>query len=292
MNVEARAFGASLALHGGVLLAILWLGGGAARAPGTPRVIDLRLLESQAAVSSTSVVAAPPPRQERVPASPAVRPLPPPTEPAARPVAEPPPPPDSAPTEVARTPELPPVPALASDPGPAPPAATSEDADAAPAAVVGPEAVARAAAGVGAGDAGVPPAGQTATAAATGAGPAAGAGSRADAVPAGPATTAAVPDGIPGGGGSGVPRDLAALRDMVQRRLGYPGLARRMGWEGRVTLSFVVCPDGRARDVAVVESSGRELLDQCAVDSVRKLTGLPASTAEAKVIVPLVYRLH
>jgi len=89
-----------------------------------------------------------------------------------------------------------------------------------------------------------------------------------------------------------VPRDVAALRAVIQRNLVYPGVARRMGWEGKVLLSFIVCGSGRAREVTLLESSGRDLLDRHAVETVSGISDFPASAAEARVIVPVVYRLY
>lgn len=287
---EARALGVSLALHGAVLTGVFCVCGGAG--PGAaehPRVIDLRLLEPEIAraAAPAAVPAAPTaPRPRSEPTRPPAPP--PPTEPTVQPVATPSPSPAPAPDAVAEAP----APELAQ----APPSVPPEDLDAAPARVVASVALPAPADGGGQERPGGGVAGTTGFAAATGTGPAVGSdlAGNAESGAAAPAEVPAAAEGgpPPGGAVGGVPRDLAALREIVQRSLVYPSLARRMGWEGRVTLSFIVCRDGRAREVAVLESSGREVLDRHAVESVQKISGLPASTTEAKVIVPVVYRLQ
>jgi protein TonB len=46
----------------------------------------------------------------------------------------------------------------------------------------------------------------------------------------------------------------------------YPAIARRRGWEGRVTLRLSLDAEGTVCDVAVASSSGRAALDEAAVE--------------------------
>lgn len=82
------------------------------------------------------------------------------------------------------------------------------------------------------------------------------------------------------------------IRDMVMQRLVYPLQARRMGWGGRVTVSFVVSEDGSARNIAVRESSGYQILDNCAMDTVRKVAPFPKPPAPAEITIPVQFRLR
>lgn len=50
----------------------------------------------------------------------------------------------------------------------------------------------------------------------------------------------------------------------------YPYLARKRGYEGRVMLEVMVCADGTAAEVRVKESSGHEILDRAALESVQQ----------------------
>ncbi|MDH4163582.1 MAG: energy transducer TonB [Nitrospirota bacterium] len=85
---------------------------------------------------------------------------------------------------------------------------------------------------------------------------------------------------------------FASIRDRIMKGLKYPLLARKMGWAGRVTVSFIICEDGRIEDVRVRESSGHAVLDRGAVDTIRGLTSVPRPPVRAELIMPVVYRLQ
>ncbi|MGB7631601.1 MAG: energy transducer TonB [Candidatus Deferrimicrobium sp.] len=106
----------------------------------------------------------------------------------------------------------------------------------------------------------------------------------------GPATaTAGSP---PGTSGAGFPAgDFAWIRDAIQRAIAYPATARRMGWEGKVVVTFQLLSDGSVRDVRVVQGSGHAALDRGAIDAVRNASPFPRSPGKAEVITPIVYRL-
>lgn len=57
----------------------------------------------------------------------------------------------------------------------------------------------------------------------------------------------------------------------------YPMIAKRRGWEGTVLLEVEVGENGTPRSVKVLESSGRELLDQSALRAVRLWLFNPAT---------------
>jgi protein TonB len=59
----------------------------------------------------------------------------------------------------------------------------------------------------------------------------------------------------------------------------YPAEAKRNRWEGTVTLAVEVSENGSVADVNVEESSGYPLLDQAALDAVRRWTFTPATEA-------------
>jgi len=86
--------------------------------------------------------------------------------------------------------------------------------------------------------------------------------------------------------------NFAYIRDLIHRAVSYPPLARRMGWEGRVTVSFIVSMDGSVRDVKVLESSGRSALDSNALDTVSSASPFPPPPVEAEVVLPVVYKLY
>ena len=57
----------------------------------------------------------------------------------------------------------------------------------------------------------------------------------------------------------------------------YPSMARRLGEEGEVQLDVRVGPDGAVVDVRLKKSSGSQLLDQTAIDTVKKWRFRPAT---------------
>ena len=56
----------------------------------------------------------------------------------------------------------------------------------------------------------------------------------------------------------------------------YPTIAIRRQWEGRVMLKVFVLANGTAGEVRVATSSGHEVLDEAAVDAVRRWRFVPA----------------
>mgnify|MGYP001029073479 FL=1 len=75
----------------------------------------------------------------------------------------------------------------------------------------------------------------------------------------------------------------------------YPAAARRRGQEGRVLVRAEVLADGRCSRVELKHGSGHELLDQAALDAVRKWRFVPARQGEqavtAWVDVPIAFKL-
>lgn len=59
----------------------------------------------------------------------------------------------------------------------------------------------------------------------------------------------------------------------------YPMVARRMGWEGRVVLNVEVLAEGSCGGINVFQSSGHEMLDNAALDTVKGWRFLPARRA-------------
>ncbi len=62
----------------------------------------------------------------------------------------------------------------------------------------------------------------------------------------------------------------------LNNRLVYPLSARRMGIQGRVVLDVEVLADGLCGNIDVAQSSGHDVLDQAAMESVRTWHFMPA----------------
>ncbi len=63
----------------------------------------------------------------------------------------------------------------------------------------------------------------------------------------------------------------------------YPPLALRRMWEGRVELIISVTPEGTAESVKVKRSSGHEVLDDAAVETVSKWKFVPARRGDTPI---------
>lgn len=73
---------------------------------------------------------------------------------------------------------------------------------------------------------------------------------------------------------------LANVRGALAARKVYPFSAERMGVSGSVTVSFVVEPNGSFSAIQVRSSSGHDVLDNAALQTVRGLSGQIARPAE------------
>ena len=93
--------------------------------------------------------------------------------------------------------------------------------------------------------------------------------------------------------------DNAWLAESLGRRIKeltrYPNSARLNGSEGKVVLRVVLRADGHLVDVVVYRSSGHEVLDRAAMETVRLACPIhmkqALSVAEVAVYVPIVYSL-
>ena len=105
--------------------------------------------------------------------------------------------------------------------------------------------------------------------------------------------------GSPGGAGA-IPAEygpyLRRFRERVQESLVYPLAARRQGLRGTVELDVWLDPAGRVRDVQVTRSSSHELLDDAAVETIRRLGPLPFPESlprrALRIRLPLVFELR
>ncbi len=77
----------------------------------------------------------------------------------------------------------------------------------------------------------------------------------------------------------------------------YPPIARRRGWEGTVSLTITIQPDGRLAGVRITRGSGYDMLDQAAVATLRRIERVAKThlfllnDRPLEVPLPIVYRL-
>lgn len=76
----------------------------------------------------------------------------------------------------------------------------------------------------------------------------------------------------------------------------YPAVARSRGWQGKVLLRVKVSAEGLSDDVSVEQSSGHDILDESAVEAVKKWRFIPAKRGDtpvaSSVIVPIDFKLR
>jgi protein TonB len=120
--------------------------------------------------------------------------------------------------------------------------------------------------------------------------------------------------GQPGGGATGSPLALAGpgpdrgdppaefgpylarFRQLIQEYVVYPLAARRQGLSGRVELEVLLDAKGRVRAVSLVTSSAHALLDEAAIEAVRRVPSVPMPEhlprRALRVRLPVVFELR
>jgi protein TonB len=90
-------------------------------------------------------------------------------------------------------------------------------------------------------------------------------------------------------------RFLQNVRNRLEQAKRYPWLARIRGQEGTVRIQFMIDSSGEAREIRLIESSRSKILDQEAVETVKRagrFSGLPVIWNEkVRIDVPLVFQL-
>jgi protein TonB len=76
------------------------------------------------------------------------------------------------------------------------------------------------------------------------------------------------------------------------KNLDYPSAARRMGWQGTVTVTFVVLESGTVQDIRIVKGSGHTILDQAVAKTVQRVQPFPKPPVKAELTIPIVFRLE
>lgn len=86
---------------------------------------------------------------------------------------------------------------------------------------------------------------------------------------------------------------LSIISDLMKKHLKYPYLARRMGWEGQLVMSFVITPSGDIREIKVEKSTGYEILDKAAIETLLNISKyIPVPEVEVRVKLPVTFKLQ
>lgn len=118
--------------------------------------------------------------------------------------------------------------------------------------------------------------------------------------PLAPTVTVSSRQGVGGsgarGGSSAADGQFAAPNYGTNPLPSYPLLARERGYQGTVYLRVQIQPDGRVSGLAIDRSSGFEILDRAATDSVKEWTFLPArkrgKPVDSWVVLPVKFKLN
>jgi len=83
----------------------------------------------------------------------------------------------------------------------------------------------------------------------------------------------------------------------IKRYQKYPPLAQRRGWEGTAEVLLQIAADGKVTSITLGKSSGRSVLDEEALNMVRRASPLPQAPQnlrgrELTVTVPIVFKLQ
>jgi len=86
------------------------------------------------------------------------------------------------------------------------------------------------------------------------------------------------------------------LRARLERVRVYPTEARDRGWSGTTSVRFVIARDGSVEKLELVAGSGRRVLDEAALDTVRRASPFPSFPPELgstalDLTLPIAFRL-
>ena len=81
------------------------------------------------------------------------------------------------------------------------------------------------------------------------------------------------------------------IKKLIESSMAYPPRARRLGWTGRVLVSFSIMENGRITNEKVVSSSGYDLLDDNVLETVRRVQPFPKPPVRAELKIPITYHL-
>lgn len=86
---------------------------------------------------------------------------------------------------------------------------------------------------------------------------------------------------------------LSVISELMRKNLTYPYLARRMGWQGELILSFIFTPSGEIRDLKIIKSTGHQILDHKAEETLLKVARyFPRPEVEVRIKLPISFKLE
>jgi protein TonB len=86
--------------------------------------------------------------------------------------------------------------------------------------------------------------------------------------------------------------NFGSIRDSILANLHYPMLARRKGWSGKVEVAFLIKPDGQVSELRIQTSSGYSVLDEQALEAIRRSAPFAPPRIAALLIMPVTFQLN
>jgi periplasmic protein TonB len=86
--------------------------------------------------------------------------------------------------------------------------------------------------------------------------------------------------------------NFSTIRDSILANLQYPMLARRKGWSGKVEIAFLIKPDGHISELRIEKSSGYSVLDEQAMDAIRRSAPFTPPRIAALLVMPVTFQLN
>jgi protein TonB len=85
---------------------------------------------------------------------------------------------------------------------------------------------------------------------------------------------------------------FAYIKHLIEQNISYPQRAQRMGWTGRVVVSFDVARNGHVVTIRIVKSTGYALLDSNLIETIRKVEPFPRPPISVTLIIPFTYEIR
>lgn len=89
-----------------------------------------------------------------------------------------------------------------------------------------------------------------------------------------------------------ISQHFAYIKKIIQQNITYPPPARKAGWVGTVTVSFIVLENGHVDSIRILKSSGYGILDYNAIRTIRDVSPFPKPPVRAELQMPIIYKLE
>jgi protein TonB len=80
------------------------------------------------------------------------------------------------------------------------------------------------------------------------------------------------------------------IRKLIEKNIKYPARALRMGWSGRVLVSFTILESGHVANMKILSSSGYDLLDENLLDTIKTVEPFPKPPVSAQLKISFNYK--